>query len=79
MYNECGHRRLCKSIDGYMCGFTVVFRRNEERKAVAKDILKARKKDGIILVDAMGNITKAEAANREVVDTLMQWMILKIV
>lgn len=59
--------------------FHCVFRRNEERKAVAKDILKARKKDGIILVDAMGNITKAEAANTEVVDTLMQWMILKIV
>jgi hypothetical protein len=57
--------------------FHCVLRRNRERKAVAKELLKARKKDGIILMDAMGNITKAEAANTEVVDTLMQWMILK--
>jgi predicted RNA-binding protein len=61
-----------------MCDFTVYLEDNGERKAVAKDILKARKKDGtVILMDVMGNITKVEAANIEVVDTLMQEMILK--
>ncbi len=61
-----------------MCDFTVYLEDNIERKMVAKDILKARKKDGtVILMDAMGNITKVEAANIEVVDTLMQEMILK--
>jgi predicted RNA-binding protein len=53
-----------------MCDFTVYLEDNGERKAVAKDILKARKKDGtVILMDVMGNITKVEAANIEVVDT----------
>lgn len=61
-----------------MCDFIVYLEDNGERKAVAKDILKARKKDGnVILMDAMGNITKVEDANIEVVDTLMQEMILK--
>lgn len=61
-----------------MCDFTVYLEDNGDKKVVAKDILKARKKDGtVILMDAMGNITKIEAANIEVVDTLMQEMILK--
>jgi predicted RNA-binding protein len=61
-----------------MCDFTVYLEDKGEKKVVAKDILKARKKDGtVILMDAMGNITKIEAANIEVVDTLMQEMILK--
>ncbi|WP_370572994.1 CooT family nickel-binding protein [Methanomethylovorans sp.] len=61
-----------------MCDFTVYLEDDRDRKMVAKDILKARKKDGtVILMDAMGNITKVEAANIEVVDTLMQEMILK--
>lgn len=61
-----------------MCDFTVYLEDKGEKKVVAKDILKARKKDGtVILMDAMGNITKIEAVNIEVVDTLMQEMILK--
>jgi hypothetical protein len=60
-----------------MCDFTDL-EDNREKKAAAQDILKARKKDGnVILMDAMGNITKVEDANIEVVDTLMQEMILK--
>jgi len=61
-----------------MCDFTVYLEDNGERKVVARDILKARKKDGsLILMDAMGNITKVEAATVDVVDTLMQEMILR--
>lgn len=61
-----------------MCDFTVYLEDNGERKVVARDILKARKKDGsLILMDAMGNITKIEAATVDVVDTLMQEMILR--
>lgn len=61
-----------------MCDFTVYLEDNGDRKVVARDILKARKKDGnLILMDAMGNITKVEAATVDVVDTLMQEMVLK--
>ena len=61
-----------------MCNFTVYVEENNERKEVAKDIIKAKRKDGtVLLMGAMGELTKVEAASIEVVDTLMQELILK--
>jgi predicted RNA-binding protein len=61
-----------------MCDFTVYLEENDERRIVARDIIKARKKDGtVFLMDSMGDTIKIEAATIEVVDTMMQEMVLK--
>jgi hypothetical protein len=61
-----------------MCNFTVYVEENDERKEVAKDIIKAKRKDGtVLLMGAMGELIKVESASIEVVDTLMQELILK--
>ncbi len=61
-----------------MCDFTVYLEENGTRKVVATDIIKAKKKDGILfLMDSLGDTTKVEAVTIEVADTLMQEMVLK--
>lgn len=61
-----------------MCDFTVYLEENEDRKVVARDIIKAKRKEGsVLLMDALGEITKIESASIEVVDTMMQEMVLK--
>ena len=63
-----------------MCEFVVYLEENgsKEREVVARKIIKAKKKDGkIVLMDASGNVTSVEHVSIEVVDTLMQELILR--
>ena len=63
-----------------MCEFVVYLEENgsKERKMVARDIIKAKKRDGkTVLMDASGTVTPVEHASIEVVDTLMQELILR--
>lgn len=63
-----------------MCEFVVylVKKGSKEKEVVARNIIKAKKKNGkIILMDASGNVTPVEHVSIEVVDTLMQELILK--
>lgn len=61
-----------------MCEFTVFLEENGERKNIAENIVKAKRREGkVILTNASGTISKVEGATIEVVDTLMQQLILK--
>jgi len=61
-----------------MCEFTVFLEESGEKKGIAENIVKARRRDNrIVLTDASGSLTKVEGATIEVVDTLMQELVLK--
>jgi formylmethanofuran dehydrogenase subunit E len=61
-----------------MCEFTAILETGQERKELARNIVKAKTKDGrIALMDSLGRITKIEGAVIVVVDTLMQELILR--
>lgn len=61
-----------------MCEFTVFVEQNGNRERVAKNVIKAKEKDGkVTLMDASGNNSKVEGATIIVVDTLMQELVLK--
>jgi len=61
-----------------MCEFTVYLEENGEKKKIADNVVKARRREGkVILTNASGTISKVEGATIEIVDTLMQELILK--
>lgn len=61
-----------------MCEFTVILEENDEKKEIGRNVVKARRKDGsVVLVDASGSRTAVDGATIEVVDTLMQQLVLK--
>lgn len=61
-----------------MCEFTVFLEENGEKKNVAENVVKARRRDGkVVLTNASGSLTKVDGATIEVVDTLMQELVLK--
>jgi hypothetical protein len=61
-----------------MCEFTVFLEENGEKKKIADNVVKARRREGkVFLTNASGTISKVEGATIEVVDTLMQELILK--
>lgn len=61
-----------------MCEFTVFLEENGEKKNIAQNVVKARRRDGkVVLTDASGSLTKVDGATIEVVDTLMQELVLK--
>ncbi|OPX61834.1 MULTISPECIES: CooT family nickel-binding protein [unclassified Methanoregula] len=61
-----------------MCEFTVILEENNEKKEICGNVVKARQKDGtVIIVDASGSRIKVDRATIEVVDTLMQQLVLK--
>ncbi|PKG32051.1 CooT family nickel-binding protein [Methanoregula sp.] len=61
-----------------MCEFTVFLEENGEKKEIASNVVKAKRKDGkVILTDASGSLKKIDKATIEVVDTLMQELVLK--
>ncbi|MDD1771462.1 MAG: CooT family nickel-binding protein [Methanomassiliicoccales archaeon] len=60
-----------------MCEFTVLLDNGKEKKQVAKNVVKAKIKDGkVVLMDTMGGVTKIEGAIITVVDTMMAEMVL---
>lgn len=60
-----------------MCEFTVLLDNGKEKKQVAKNVVKAKLKDGkVILMDTVGGVTKIEGATITVVDTMMAEMVL---
>ena len=60
-----------------MCEFTVLLDNGKEKKQVAKNVVKAKIKDGkVVLMDTMGGVTKIEGATITVVDTMMAEMVL---
>jgi hypothetical protein len=60
-----------------MCEFTVLLDDGKEKRQVAKNVVKAKVKDGkIVLMDTMGGVTKIESAVITVVDTMMAEMVL---
>jgi predicted RNA-binding protein len=61
-----------------MCEFTVILETDHGKKVVAKNIVKAKTKDGkVVLMDSLGAITKVEGAVILTVDTLMTELILR--
>lgn len=61
-----------------MCEFTVILETDQGKQVVAKNIVKAKTKDGkIVLMDSLGAITKVEGAFILTVDTLMTELILR--
>ncbi|MCK9632370.1 MAG: CooT family nickel-binding protein [Methanoregula sp.] len=61
-----------------MCEFTVILEESGEKKKIAENVVKARRKEGIVvLTNASGSLSKVEGATIEVVDTLMQELVLK--
>ena len=61
-----------------MCEFTVILESDQDKRVVAKNIVKAKTKDGkIVLMDSLGAITKVEGAFILTVDTLMTELILR--
>ncbi|MDI6896275.1 CooT family nickel-binding protein [Methanocella conradii] len=61
-----------------MCEFTVFLENDGNREKIARNVVKAKLKDGFItLMDVGGNLTKVEKASIQTVDTLMQELILK--
>lgn len=61
-----------------MCEFTVILEENGEKKKIAENVVKARRKEGtVVLTNASGSLSKVEGATIEVVDTLMQELVLK--
>lgn len=61
-----------------MCEFTVVLETGTEKKQVAKNVVKAKVKEGkIVLMDSVGGVTRVENAAITVVDTLMAEMVLR--
>lgn len=61
-----------------MCEFTVFLENNGNREKIAKNVVKAKLKEGVVtLMDVGGNLTKVEKASIQTVDVLMQELILK--
>jgi hypothetical protein len=62
-----------------MCEFSVYLVANgAEKQLVAKNIVAARRKDGIVLLmDAFGTVTPVEGASIEVANTFTQEMLLQ--
>ncbi|AFD00579.1 putative RNA-binding protein [Methanocella conradii HZ254] len=61
-----------------MCEFTVFLENDGSREKIAKNVVKAKLKEGVVtLMDVGGNLTKVEKASILTVDTLMQELILK--
>lgn len=61
-----------------MCEFTVLLDDGKEKKQIAKGVVKAKVKDGkIVLMDTSGGVTKVEDAVIMVVDTMMAEMVLR--
>lgn len=61
-----------------MCEFTAILESGQERTVLARNIVKAKTKDGrITLMDSLGRITRVEGKVIVVVDTLMQELILR--
>jgi hypothetical protein len=61
-----------------MCEFKVFLEESEQRKEITKNIVKAKLKDGkVVLMDSAGDIMKVDGARILVVDTLMQELVLK--
>lgn len=60
-----------------MCEFKVYLEESEQKKEITKNIVKAKLKDGkVVLMGSAGDITKVDASKILVVDTLMQELIL---
>jgi hypothetical protein len=60
-----------------VCEFTVLLDDGKEKKQVAKNVVKAKIKDGkAVLMDTVGGVTKVENATITVVDTMMVEMVL---
>lgn len=58
--------------------FTVYLEINGKKEKIAKNVVKAKLKDGVVtLMDSAGTLTKVEKAGILTVDTLMQELILK--
>ncbi|MDD1690595.1 MAG: CooT family nickel-binding protein [Methanoregula sp.] len=61
-----------------MCEFTVILEENGEKKTIAENVVKARRKERtVVLTNASGSLSKVGGATIEVVDTLMQELVLK--
>jgi hypothetical protein len=61
-----------------MCVFTVYLENDGNREKIAKDVIKAKLKDGaIMLMESSGKLTKVENASILTVDTLTQELVLK--
>ncbi|OPY28222.1 MAG: putative RNA-binding protein [Methanocella sp. PtaU1.Bin125] len=61
-----------------MCEFNVYVENNGQREKIAKGVIKAKLKDGVVtLMDSAGKLTKVENASIMTVDTLMQELVLK--
>lgn len=62
-----------------MCEFSVYLVANgAEKQLVAKNIVVAKRKDGIVLLmDAFGTVTPVEGASIEVANTFTQEMLLQ--
>jgi hypothetical protein len=61
-----------------MCEFKVYMEESEKRTEIAKNVIKAKLKDGkVVLMGSAGDITKVDGARILVVDTLMQELILE--
>jgi hypothetical protein len=61
-----------------MCEFKVYMEESEKRTEIAKNVIKARLKDGkVVLMGSAGDITKVDGARILVVDTLMQELVLE--
>jgi predicted RNA-binding protein len=64
--------------DNSMCEFIVFLEENGEKRNIAENVVKAKRKEGkVIMTNASGIIKKVEGATIEVVDTLMQELVLK--
>ncbi|MDW5563460.1 MAG: CooT family nickel-binding protein [Methanomassiliicoccus sp.] len=60
-----------------MCEFTVLLDSGKDRKEVARNIIKAKIKDGkVVLMDIKGKITKIDGGVITTVDTMMAEMII---
>jgi len=61
-----------------MCEFTVFLEENGEKKKIADNVVKAKRREGkVVLTNASGTISKVDGVTIEVVDTLMQELVLK--
>jgi predicted RNA-binding protein len=60
-----------------MCEFTVILESSKGRRVVAKNVIKAKTKEGkVVLLDSTGGVTKIEGVAILTVDTLMTELIL---
>ena len=61
-----------------MCEFNVYVEKNGSKDKIAKNVIKAKRKDGTVtLMESSGKLIRVEKASILTVDTLTQELILK--